>query len=109
MASADAILIVDGTFLQRPELAENWDLTIFIETTEITSEQRGVARDIRLLGGLEAARQLYSIRYQPAYRLYESICMPASSADAVFNNEDVSEPVLSIRENGRLSSLLSPR
>jgi uridine kinase len=102
-APSDAILIVDGTFLQRPELVENWDLTIFIETTEATSEQRGVGRDTQLLGGIEAARQLYAVRYQPAYRLYESLCAPAVSADAVFNNEDVAHPVLTIRSDGRLS------
>jgi len=65
-ASPNAILIVDGTFLQRPELAENWDLAIFVETTKATSEQRGVGRDTELLGGVDAARQVYASRYQPA-------------------------------------------
>ncbi|WP_246664924.1 uridylate kinase [Neorhizobium sp. P12A] len=102
IASSDAILIVDGTFLQRPELVENWDLVIFVETTEATSAQRGVGRDTQLLGGIEAARQLYAARYQPAYRLYETICAPATSADVVFNNEDVDRPVLTVRGNGRL-------
>ena len=103
LASSEAILIVDGTFLQRPELAKNWDLTIFVETTRAISEQRGVARDTELLGGVDAARQLYATRYQPAYALYESICTPSASADAVFNNEDVAHPVLTIKENGRFA------
>lgn len=82
MASPDAILIVDGTFLQRPELSGNWDLVIFVDATEAVSEQRGVGRDARLLGGRDAARQLYATRYQPAYSLYERICAPSINADA---------------------------
>src|SRR5690606_33812462 len=42
VASADAVLIVDGTFLQRPELRDGWDAVIFVETSEQISEQRGV-------------------------------------------------------------------
>lgn len=102
-ADPDAILIVDGTFLQRPELAENWDLTIFVDTSEAVSKRRGVARDTGLLNGLDAALQLYTTRYQPAYRLYESICSPAARADAIFNNEDVQTPFLTIRANGRFT------
>lgn len=101
IASSNAILIVDGTFLQRPELAPNWDLAIFVEITKATSELRGVARDTELLGGIDAARQLYLTRYQPAYDLYESMCAPSSNADAVFNNEDVDHPFLTIKNTGR--------
>lgn len=102
-ASPDAILIVDGTFLQRPELAPNWDLTIFVETTKGTSERRGVGRDTELLGGIDAARQLYTTRYQPAYDLYESMCAPSSNADAVLNNENVDHPILRINTAGRFA------
>src|SRR2546421_4332971 len=50
LAAADAILIVDGTFLQRPELHDGWDLTLFVETSEEIATGRGVARDAELLG-----------------------------------------------------------
>jgi uridine kinase len=33
LAPADAVLIVDGTFLQRPELRDGWDVTIFVATS----------------------------------------------------------------------------
>lgn len=98
IASLNAILIVDGTFLQRPELTENWDLAIFVETTKEISEQRCVGRDTELLGGFDAARLLYATRYQPAFDLYERVCVPSTSADIVFNNEDVEHPILKIRE-----------
>lgn len=105
-ATTDAILIVGGTFLQRPELVKNWDLTIFVETSEMASERRGIARDTPLLGGLDAARQLYVARYQPAYRLYESICYPATCADAIFNNEDVQAPILIVKPSGRFAQIV---
>lgn len=102
-AAADAILIVDGTFLQRPELIDSWDLSIFVSTAEAVSEQRGVFREATLLGGADAARQLYSDRYQPAYRLYNDLCDPQGKADAVFNNDDFEHPTLTFRPNGRFA------
>lgn len=102
-ASSDAILIVDGTFLQRLELRDGWDLAIFVESTEQVSEQRGVDRDAGRLGGADATRQLYAVRYKPAFDLYESLCAPASIADAVFGNDDFAHPVLKVREGGGLA------
>lgn len=104
-APDDAILIVDGTFLQRPELRGGWDLAIFVETDEHVSEQRGIDRDIALLGGAEITRQLYADRYRPAFDLYEGSCVPASAADAIFNNDSFDHPALRIRAGGRLSAV----
>lgn len=70
LAPTDVILIVDGTFLQRPELRKGWDLTIFIEATELVSEQRGISRDASRLGGMDAAHLLYAERYRPAFDIY---------------------------------------
>lgn len=103
-APADAILIVDGTFLQRPELREGWDLAIFVETSEHVSEQRGIARDTQLLGGAETTRELYANRYRPAFALYESVAAPTLSADAIINNDDFEQPELRIRGGGRLAA-----
>lgn len=108
-APADAILIVDGTFLQRPELRGGWDLAIFVETSEHVSEQRGIARDTELLGGTETTRQLYADRYRPAFALYESLAAPALAADAIVNNDDFDRPALRIREGGRLSAMSRDR
>jgi uridine kinase len=100
----DAILIVDGTFLQRPELRDGWDLTIFVETSESIAEQRGVSRDAEQLGGIDAARRLYAERYQAAFDLYESLCAPESIADVIVNNDDLERPRVLAREG----SLLAP-
>ena len=106
-APADAILIVDGTFLQRPELRGGWDLAIFVETSEHVSEQRGIDRDAAHLGGAEMTRQLYADRYRPAFDLYQRSCAPASAADAIFNNDNFDQPALRVRGDGRLS--VAPR
>lgn len=105
LAPAEAILIVDGTFLQRPELRGGWDIAVFVETSEHVSEQRGIERDTQLLGGAEATRELYANRYRPAFDLYESLAAPAVSADAIFSNDSFEEPALWIRADGRFSGV----
>ena len=102
-APDDAILIVDGTFLQRPELETGWDLTIFVATSETESEARGTHRDADRLGGASAARDLYAQRYRPAFALYERLCSPATRADAIVNNEVLDAPSIHIRRGGRLA------
>lgn len=103
LASETAILIVDGTFLQRPELAGNWDLTVFLETRQEVSEERGISRDAALLGGEAAARQFYAERYKPAYEIYERLCAPASAADVVISNDDFDRPKRRLKSGGRLT------
>ena len=100
LAPANAILIVDGTFLQRPELRSQWELAIFVETSEGLSDQRGIARDQERLGGVDAALSLYENRYRPAFEIYNRTCAPVSSADIVFNNDVFGQPHLRIRQSG---------
>jgi uridine kinase len=104
LASADAVLIVDGTFLQRPELSGGWDVTIFVETSEQIAERRGVSRDAGHLGGADAAQKLYADRYRGAFNIYQGLCAPDVTADAVVGNDDWERPQLRIRADGRLSS-----
>lgn len=103
-ASADAVLIVDGTFLQRPELRAGWDLAIFVDTAEHIAERRGIGRDAPLLGGEDAARRLYAERYRPAFDLYDRLCAPKSIADVVVHNDDLDRPDVIVRTDGRLRS-----
>jgi uridine kinase len=93
IAAANAIVIVDGTFLMRPELRPHWDVVVFVSVSEAEAERRGIARDVK--GDDEAAtRQLYAERYRPAFSFYHSTCDPMSKADAIFVNEDVAHPRL---------------
>ena len=103
-AASASILIVDGTFLQRPELVTGWDVTVFLDTSEDVSARRGVDRDAERLGGLQAARQLYAERYRPAFDLYERRCQPRSIADVVVDNNDIDRPRMSLRRGGILSA-----
>jgi uridine kinase len=103
-AAAESILIVDGTFLQRPELIAGWDVTVFLDTSEDVSERRGVDRDAGRLGGLQAARQLYAQRYRPAFELYEQRCQPLSIADVIVDNNELDRPRMRLRVGGILSA-----
>jgi uridine kinase len=109
LAPPDAILIVDGTFLQRPELAGGFDAAIFVAAADKIATARGVARDADQLGGTTAARDLYAQRYRPAFDLYVRLCTPQARADAVVNNDDLADPALTIRPDGRLAAARDPR
>ena len=93
-AVADAVLIVDGTFLQRPELAGCWDYVVFVDVPEAVAIGRGAARDAALFGGEEAAKAGHRDRYQRAFTLYETECNPIRSADVVIVNDPVDAPKL---------------
>lgn len=93
-APADAVLIVDGTFLQRPELAGCWDYVIFVDVPEAVAIRRGVARDAALIGGEEAATAAHRDRYQRAFTMYETESNPIRSADVVIANDPVEAPKL---------------
>ena len=58
IASKNAILIVDGTFLERPELRDHWHATLFVWTTADLAETRGSGRDKDRFGGEAMAREL---------------------------------------------------
>jgi uridine kinase len=94
---ADAVLIVDGTFLQRPELRGHWDLTIFLKTSADTAERRAVGRDAEQSGGIDALRKLYAERYRGAFDLYECLCAPEEIADVVLMNDDIDRPEMFIQ------------
>ena len=91
-APADAVLIVDGTFLQRPELRDHWDLTIFLKTSADTAERRAIGRDAEQSGGIDAVQKLYAERYRGAFDLYECLCAPDEIADVVLMNDDFDRP-----------------
>ncbi|MCJ2061962.1 uridylate kinase [Methylobacterium sp. J-088] len=100
-AVVDAILIVDGTFLQRPELRDYWDVALFVRASAATAEARGLSRDAAKLGGEAAARDLYAQRYRPAYALNEQIAEPEANCDAIIDNDNLDQPQLHIRAKAR--------
>src|SRR5258707_1030639 len=67
------ILIVDGTFLQRPELRDAWDVIVFVDVDAAIALDRGVSRDSKHLGGQAATAALFRDRYAAAYDIYDRV------------------------------------
>lgn len=97
VAEPDAVLLVDGVFLQRRELDGCWDLAIWVDVSLGESIRRGVERDRALHGSAAEARARYETRYAPGQRLYVADVDPAARADVVFDNTDLSAPVVHVR------------
>lgn len=93
VASERAILVVDGSFLQRPEAA-GWDLTIFLAAGFATAETRGVARDAPAFGSVEAAADMFRVRYHAAQRRYLAEVDPERRAGIVVACDDPTTPVV---------------
>ncbi|MFP4346366.1 MAG: uridine kinase [Anaerolineales bacterium] len=101
-APVDAILLLDGVFLLRPELFGCWDLTIFVHVGFETSLARALERDLSLFGDGEAVRERYEKRYIPGQDLYFAESKPQERAAFVVFNEDVADPRLVIQvQNGK--------
>jgi uridine kinase len=82
------VLVVDGTFLQCPEIRDLWDERVWVDTPVQIARQRGVARDADLLGGSEAAERLFTKRYHAAAQIYIDAVTPVQRATVVFGNHD---------------------
>lgn len=69
--SDDAVLLVDGIFLRRPELFQVWDATLFVHVPFEVSVPRGNARfPDRRVPGDEEPDHPANARYVGAQRLY---------------------------------------
>jgi uridine kinase len=93
-APEGAVVVVDGSFLQRSEVVDHWDLRIFVHTDLAVAQARGVARDAALLGGEAAARAAYQDRYHAAARRYLDAVGPAGRATVIVDNDDPTRPQL---------------
>jgi uridine kinase len=91
-AEPDAILLVEGVFLHRPELREHWDISVFLAASFAVTVARAEERDQELFGSTAAVRARYSQRYVPGQRLYLSECRPWELATVVVQNDDPSNP-----------------
>ena len=107
-APIDAVVVVDGSFLQRPELAPHWDWRIFVNTTPAVARARGLRRDAAALGGRSEAERLYDTRYHAAAELYRRAVDPEQQADLVLDNDDLAHPVLRDARNGHSPTRFAP-
>ena len=90
----DAVLVVDGTFLQKPPLRGLWDLVIHLDTAFEAALDRAAVRDAELFGGHDAAVRAYAVRYHPACRLYQAEHDPSAAAAVLVDNTAPDAPVL---------------
>lgn len=91
-AAEDTVLIFDGVFLQRSELASCWDRVVYVDISEEEVLRRALSRDTPLMG--PGVRERYLRRYLPAQRLYCDEVRPREQADVVIDNNDPDNPLV---------------
>ena len=91
---AEAVVIIDGTFLQRAELDGLWDEVIYVDTEPRTARARAAQRDAALFGGVVPVVQIYRTRYHAACALYAEEAEPVRRAGILLDNNDLDHPVL---------------
>lgn len=90
VAPDDAVLIVDGIFLHRDELAEQWDVSAFLRVGFDVTFARMAGRD----GCPSDPEAPTNRRYLVGQQLYLATCDPESRADVVIDNTDPARPRL---------------
>jgi uridine kinase len=90
----DAVVVVDGAFLLRPELRDCWDYVIWVQVDWDTMVERGVARDVAWVGPEQAVRERYRRLWIPLHELYERHTGAPGLADVVVDNTDPAHPRL---------------
>jgi uridine kinase len=87
-APQDAVLIVDGIFLQRPSLAEIWDRVVWLEVPWETAYARMARRD-----GTDPDPDAPSnARWRGGQQLYLDEVRPREAASFVIDNSDHANP-----------------
>ena len=82
------VLVLDGIFLQRDELADLWDLAVWLEVPFAETYARMAVRD----GCPADPDDPANARYRDGQRLYLAACAPGDRADVVVDNADVTRP-----------------
>ena len=96
-APADAVLLLDGVFLLRPELIGRWDLSIFVSAAFEQILNRARIRDLARLGSTAEVERRFRTRYIPAQKLYLATARPADHADIVVYNDEPRRPAWEVR------------
>lgn len=93
-APLNAVLLLDGVFLLRPELDPLWDYRIFVQVDFEVALQRAMKRDQPLFGSAEAVQVRYLQRYIPGQQFYLQRDHPQERADVIVDNNDPASPLL---------------
>lgn len=92
----DGIVLVDGIFLQRPELADLWDATVWVQAPFSVTVPRGNAR----FAGVHDPdpESPTNARYVGGQRLYLAEADPAAHSTWILDNTSLEAPVLTAGE-----------
>ncbi|HST47463.1 uridine kinase [Jatrophihabitans sp.] len=88
-APASAVLVLDGIFLHREELAGAWELSVFLDVGFAETARRMAHRD----GTSPDPEHPSMARYVLAQRHYLARCRPEQRADVVIDNTVLAAPV----------------
>jgi uridine kinase len=86
-----SVVMVEGSFLLVPELADRWDLAVLLVADPARILERAAVRDADL-GSPEQVRELYLRRYLAAESLHQERDDPWSHADVVVEMTDPTRP-----------------
>ncbi len=86
----DAVLVLDGVFLQRPPLRDVWDVVVFLHVPFAETYRRMAVRD----GCPADPEHPANVRYRQGQQLYLEECSPAAHADVLLDNSDPRGPRL---------------
>jgi uridine kinase len=89
-AAATSILLLDGIFLHREELASYWNASIFLQVDFPVSVGRCAQRD----GSSADPAAMENRRYVEGQGLYLRSCDPARRATLTIDNSNLFEPVV---------------
>lgn len=87
-APRDAVLIVDGIFLHRPELRDLWDWSVWLDVPDRVAALRLAHRD----GSDPDPDAPANARYRHGQQLYLREADPAAAASAIVDNSDLAHP-----------------
>lgn len=88
LAQPGSVLVLDGIFLHRPELAGFWDYSVFLDVPFEVSIPRGARRGHGDPNPAAAANH----RYVAGQLLYLRECQPRARALIVIDNTDLAHP-----------------
>ena len=91
-ASHGSVLVLDGLFLHRPELRDEWDASVFLHVPFAVSIPRGASRGEGYGSPDPAAAS--NARYIGGQRLYFAEAQPEQHATFLIDNTDLSAPML---------------
>ncbi len=86
-APDDAVLVFEGVFLHRPELAGYWDYSVFLDVSWETVLERARKRDGHLFASPDELDKLYHERYIPGQKIYFHEAHPKYRANLVIESD----------------------